>query len=94
MATHIDIETGVTNMKTTVEISQPLFFQAKEIAAQHAITFKALVESGLHMVIKTFQASPVAYQYKNLSVGGSGLSSDFDKLSPLEQREFANDRDA
>ena len=66
MATHIYIETGVTDMKTTVEISQPLLFQA----------------------------SPVAYQYKNLSVDGSGLSSDFDKLSPLEQREFANDRDA
>jgi hypothetical protein len=81
-------------MKTTIEISQPLFFQAKEIAAQHAITFKALVESGLHMVIKTFQASPNTYDYKNLSIGGEGLSRDFEKLTPLEQREIANDRDA
>lgn len=81
-------------MKTTIEISQPLFYQAKEIAAEHAMTFKALVESGLHMVIKTFQTAPTAYQYKNLSTGVAGGASDYEKLTPLEQRELANDRDA
>jgi hypothetical protein len=94
MATHISIKSGAVDMKTTIEISQPLFYQAKEIAAEHAITFKALVESGLHMVIKTFQASPPVYKYKNLSQGGDGMSRDFEKLSPLERRELANDRDA
>ncbi len=81
-------------MKTTIEISQPLFYQAKQIAAAHAMTFRALVESGLHMVIQNFQTAATTYEYKNLSIGVAGGSSDYEKRTPLEQREMANDRDA
>lgn len=81
-------------MKTTLEISPPLFYQAKEVAAAHAITFKALVERGLHMVIQNFQAIPSAYQYQDLSVGGAGLQREFQHLTPAQWREVANDRDA
>jgi hypothetical protein len=38
-------------MKTTVEISDPLFHQAKALAAKNGITFRDLVEDGLFLAI-------------------------------------------
>jgi hypothetical protein len=77
-------------MKTTLELSPPLFEQAKAIAAEHAITFKALVEQGLHMAISALQQNDKPYKYKDLSVGsvrGGGLSAEFANESWHEQLE-------
>jgi hypothetical protein len=72
-------------MKTTLELSPPLFEQAKAIAAEHAITFKALVEQGLHMAISALQQHEKPYKYKDLSVGVGGLSAEFANESWNEQ---------
>jgi hypothetical protein len=40
-------------MKTTVEISDPLFEQARALAAKQGLHFRALVEEGLRIVIET-----------------------------------------
>jgi len=39
-------------MKTTVEIADPLFHQAKALAAKEGLNFRALVEEGLRSVIE------------------------------------------
>jgi hypothetical protein len=74
-------------MKTTLELSPPLFEQAKAIAAAHAMSFKALVEQGLHMAISALQQDDKPYQYKDLSVGDGGLSAEFANESWHEQLE-------
>jgi len=74
-------------MKTTLELSPPLFEQAKAIAAEHAMSFKALVEQGLHMAISALQQNDKKYKYKDLSVGGGGLSAEFVGESWAEQLE-------
>lgn len=39
-------------MKTTVEISDSLYRQAKRHAADHGITFREIVESGVRVVVE------------------------------------------
>jgi hypothetical protein len=46
-------------MKTTIELPEPLFEQAKSAARSQGITLKALIESGLRMAIHP-QSTPVA----------------------------------
>lgn len=40
-------------MKTTVEIEDPLFQQAKALAAREGLTFRVLLEEGLRAVIES-----------------------------------------
>lgn len=44
--THID-----TNRETTIEISDALFCEACKVAARVGVTFRTLMERGLHHVV-------------------------------------------
>lgn len=63
-------------MKTTVEITDTLFAQARQIAARDGMTFRALLEEGLRKVVADREHRE-PYIMPDRSVGGTGLSPEF-----------------
>ena len=60
-----------TPMKTTIEMSDPLFRSAKELAKRSQTTLRALIEEGLRRVISDSQVKPKsAFKLENMSVCG------------------------
>ncbi len=61
-------------MKTTIEMSDPLFKSAKELAQRSHTTLRALIEEGLRRVINDSQVkAKSAFKLKNASVGGKAV---------------------
>jgi len=59
-----------THMKTTVEIADPLFAEAKAEARRRGTTVRALIEDGLRRVIA--DPSPSRYVLPDCSYGTGG----------------------
>lgn len=64
-------------MKTTVEIADPLFNQAKALAAEEGLSFRVLVEEGLRSVVEARKRAAVEpFRLRNGSFkGGRGLQA-------------------
>jgi hypothetical protein len=64
-------------MKTTVEIADPLFDQAKALALKEGLSFRVLVEEGLRTVIESRTGTPSKpFRLRDGSFkGGKGLQS-------------------
>lgn len=62
----------VSHMKTTVQISDALLGQAKEIAKRDDTTLKELVEEGLRHVIDE-RSKRTPFKLRDASFGGGGL---------------------
>ncbi len=61
-------------MKTTIEMSDPLFKSAKELAQRSQTTLRALIEEGLRRVISESQIkSRPAFKLKKASVRGKAI---------------------
>ncbi|MDI9334767.1 MAG: hypothetical protein QM533_10365 [Cytophagales bacterium] len=62
-------------MKTTLELSDALFYSAKEFAKQSQTTLRALVEEGLRRVLgeQTIKTK-TAFKLRDASVGGAMLA--------------------
>jgi hypothetical protein len=77
------------NMKTTLDLSDALFFMAKEVAAKQKTTLRALVEEGLRKVLgERQQATQTSFKLRNASVrGGATIHLDGHAL-----RDLANER--
>ena len=67
----------VTHMKTTIEITDSLFKEAKDLARAEETTLRALVEEGLHEVIKR-RRKRRRFKLRDASVGGKGLQPEYD----------------
>jgi thiamine monophosphate kinase len=63
-------------MKTTLDISDTLLSEIKEIAKAEGVTLRSLVEEGLHQVLKD-HSSPRKYDYKPVSFDLGGFTKDF-----------------
>jgi hypothetical protein len=64
-------------MKTTVEISDALFKEAKRYAAKHDLTFRQVVEIGLRETVLSTGKPKKPFKLKDGSVGGDGMLKDF-----------------
>ena len=60
------------NMKTTVEIADSLFEEAKACAASRGLPLRQLVEEGLRAAIGQ-ERKPRKFRLRNGSFGGRGL---------------------
>jgi hypothetical protein len=85
ISTHIKI--WVTRMKTTVELSDLLFEQAKAAARAQGITLKALIETGLHLAIHAKNALPKNAAWPDLTFHPTEAGY---SVSPTQWREAAN----
>ena len=63
-------------MKTTVEISDSLFRDAKQYAARHGIPLREVFERGLQMMIKGTPQSHRRFRLKTVTTKGDGLAVD------------------
>jgi Bacterial antitoxin of type II TA system, VapB len=62
-------------MKTTIEISDPLFAKAKALARKENTTLRQLVEQGLQQVIREkTKKQEKPFRLKKASVKGGGLT--------------------
>ncbi|MBV8506763.1 MAG: DUF2191 domain-containing protein [Alphaproteobacteria bacterium] len=67
-------------MKTTVEISDSLLREARELAAREGITLRTLVERGLHRVISdTKRDGP--FKLRRASFKGKGRQAELGEAS-------------
>ena len=64
-------------MRTTIDLSDDLYRQAKVTAAREGVTLRSLVESGLRSELARLQMS--AYHLPDLSFGGKGMAAGIDE---------------
>ena len=62
-------------MKTTVEISDPLLREVRELAARHGVTPRTLVERGLHHVVAEIKGE-APFVLRRASFKGEGRQAE------------------
>jgi hypothetical protein len=62
-------------MKTTVEISDPLLREVRELAAREGVTLRTLVERGLHHVVAETKAK-APFKLRRASFKGKGRQAE------------------
>jgi hypothetical protein len=78
-------------MKTTIDLSDALFAAAKQFAAAHGMTLRAVIEQSLARTLR--ETAPVRkFKLRDASVGGKGLTDAARALSPSAMRDLANER--
>ena len=84
-----------TSMKTTIELPDDLFIEAKKYAAEHRITIKRLVESGLRQQLGRLSPQPEAKRrrIKWVTVPG-GLDIDISSRANMMDRLFSRSASA
>ncbi len=66
----------VSNMKTTIDISDPLLLEAKKLSREQHTTLRTLVEQGLRSIIAEHK-SGLRFRLRKASFRGNGLAPDF-----------------
>lgn len=64
----------LSQVKTTIELSDELLLAAKQIAREEGTTLRSLMEEGLRAVLERHRASR-SFALRDASVGGHGLQS-------------------
>lgn len=78
-------------MKTTVDISDALFEQARAQAKARGVTLRALVESGLRLVLTQSKAAPQRFEMRDFSFGTPGLQGGLEAHFDLSKwRDIGN----
>ena len=77
-------------MKTTIELPDPLFQQARRYAKSHQMTMKALIEQGLRKVMAE-KKEEKPFRLRDGSVKGNGLTPEFQNASWEQVRDLVYD---
>jgi hypothetical protein len=64
-------------MKTSVEISNPLFEEARKLAAENGVSMRSLIEQGLRKVLAEQRQNQNSFQLRDQRVDGNGLNAAF-----------------
>lgn len=78
-----------THMKTTVEIADAIAREARDLAARDGTTLRALIESGLRMVLRERRRKGGAFRLRDASFRGKGLQPEFRGAEWARIREAA-----
>ena len=62
-------------MKTTIDIADPLFLQAKRIASEQSTTLKEIVETALRRFFEQEKMQSSNFKLREASVGGNGVQA-------------------
>lgn len=76
------------NMKTTIEISDPLLRQARKLASQKGTTLRALIEQGLRQVLAEKRQS-ADFRLRRVTFRGQGLQPEMREAGWERMREMA-----
>ena len=88
MGIHIISPISKGPVKTTVEISDALLREVREVAAREGVTLRTLVERGLHRVLaETKRGAP--FKLRRASFKGKGLRAELDGASWDRLRDLA-----
>ena len=63
----------VTHMKTTIDIADSLFLEAKQLAARRETTFRAIVELGLRHVLESEPEVSQPFRLRKHTFRGNGF---------------------
>lgn len=77
------------HMKTTIDIADPLFADAKRLAERRGTTLKALVEQGLRQVLAEPAAGAPPFRLRKASFKGKGLRPELQDAPWDRLRELA-----
>ena len=78
-----------THMKTTIEISDSLFSEARLLAATEGITLRQLVDVGLRYAVDQRKRQVEPFRLRDASFGGNGLVEDLTGADWDHIRELA-----
>lgn len=82
-------------MKTTVDLSDAALAEAKRVAARDGTSLRALLEEGLRRVLADRRQRGRAFQLRDASFAGEGLSREFEGQSwPAIRDEIYPERGA
>ena len=65
-------------MKTTVEIADDLFTEAKALTSRSGLSFRSLVETGLRQVLEARRTGSRPFRLRKRAFGGRGLADNLD----------------
>lgn len=63
----------VSNMKTTINIADNIFREARQLARQEGTTFRVLVEEGLRRVVRERRGRKQGFRLRKATFKGKGL---------------------
>jgi predicted transcriptional regulator len=75
-------------MKTTFDIPEPLLREVQKLARERRTTTKSLVEQALRQLLDD-RTTAVPFVLKDASVGGKGLTAEFENATPAQLRDAA-----
>jgi hypothetical protein len=75
-------------MKTTIQIPDSLFKEARKVALQEQTTMKALIEAGLRRIISEHKQRE-RFKLRKATFKGKGLQPDFEGASWSKLRDVS-----